>query len=170
MLAQMFPRIWFMINYKFGPQKLPEDGLCQASNVLLGRRHTFLKNVWLDQPGEDFEKQHLVSLSSGAGTTHGTHTGRGETCPGLSTDMFPQGKTSREIPWKCITLGRSCQLRACMSTWDRAFRSQHLLPPTGFLLVWLPSSLGKKTHLKHSLKSSKNQVRQSSKELPVTYN
>lgn len=36
----MFLRIWLVISYKFGPQKLCRDGLCQASSVL-GRRQFF---------------------------------------------------------------------------------------------------------------------------------
>lgn len=57
----------------------------------------------------------------------------------------------KRITTKCITSGRSCQLRAGMSMWDQVFWSHHLLPWMGFLLVWVLSSLGRKTHLKHSL-------------------
>lgn len=79
-------------------------------------------------------KQHLVSLVQ---CRH--HAGRGEICPGLSTDMFPHDKTSRKMPHKKgMTSGRSCQFMECTRTWDTAHSPvslrQHLLAPMGLLL------------------------------------
>ena len=111
----MFLRIWFMINYKSGPQKLPQDGLCWASNVLLGRRHTFLKTAW---PAwrRFWKTTPSLSLLSGAGAKHGTHAGRGETCPGLSTDVFRQGKHQEryhEKAWLQVGVANLGHVWAC---------------------------------------------------------